>query len=117
MIRFFPVDIHLNKKILWIYPMHPLSQKLVYFIVSFFLLLPLILFTTKSAISLTNHVVISEVQVAGVTDADDEFVELYNPTEADINLSGWSLTKKISNGTETNLDSSLSGTIPSHSYY
>jgi hypothetical protein len=37
-----------------------------------------------------NHVVISEVQVAGV-DAGDEFIELYNPTDSEIDISGWSL--------------------------
>jgi hypothetical protein len=93
------------------------SQKLIYFFTIVTLFLLLVMFTTDYAMSATNHVVISEIQVAGESDADDEFVELYNPTEADINLSGWSLTKKISNGSESNLDSSLSGTIPSHGYY
>lgn len=36
------------------------------------------------------HVVISEVQTKGA-DAGDEFIELYNPTDAAVNLSGWSL--------------------------
>ncbi len=38
-----------------------------------------------------NHLVISEVQVGGIDDAGDEFIEIYNPTNADISLSGWSL--------------------------
>ncbi len=38
----------------------------------------------------TDHIVISEVQVGGV-DAGDEFIELYNPSEHNIDLSGWSL--------------------------
>ncbi len=38
----------------------------------------------------TNHIVISEIQVAGV-DAGDEFIELYNPTEALIDVSNWSI--------------------------
>ncbi len=37
-----------------------------------------------------NHVLISEVQVAGV-DEGDEFIELYNPTESEIDTSGWSI--------------------------
>ncbi len=37
-----------------------------------------------------NHIVISEIQVAGI-DAGDEFIELYNPTEGEIDLSGWSI--------------------------
>lgn len=36
------------------------------------------------------HVVISEVQTAGA-DAGDEFIELYNPTDATVDLSAWSL--------------------------
>lgn len=42
--------------------------------------------TTQSV----NHLLISEVQVAGI-DAGDEFIELYNPTDAEIDLSGWSI--------------------------
>lgn len=37
-----------------------------------------------------NHVLISEVQVAGA-DAGDEFIELYNPTESEIDISDWSI--------------------------
>ncbi|MBI2278615.1 MAG: lamin tail domain-containing protein [Candidatus Brennerbacteria bacterium] len=37
-----------------------------------------------------SHVVISEVQVAGA-DAGDEFIELYNPTDQAVDMSGWSL--------------------------
>lgn len=43
--------------------------------------------TSETAI---NHLVISEVQVAGV-DAGDEFVELYNPTDSEVDLSDWSI--------------------------
>jgi len=37
-----------------------------------------------------NHLVISEVQTAGAT-ANDEFIELYNPTDSDIDLSNYSI--------------------------
>jgi cysteine-rich repeat protein len=40
--------------------------------------------------TIPNHVVISEVAVAGVT-ANDEFVELYNPTNQDIDITNWKL--------------------------
>ncbi|MFP2896455.1 lamin tail domain-containing protein [Corallococcus sp. 4LFB] len=40
---------------------------------------------------LTNHVVISEVSTSSVANADDDFIELYNPTNTDIDLTGWKL--------------------------
>jgi len=64
----------------------------------------------------STHVVISEIQIAGVT-ASDEFVELYNPTSNDISLNGWRLTRKTDKGSESNLVSSLSGTIKAHGYF
>lgn len=64
-----------------------------------------------------NHIVISEIQVAGVT-ADDEFVELYNPTNQSVDLSGWRLKRESSSASSSsNLVSSMSGTIPSHGYF
>lgn len=68
--------------------------------------------------SVTTHLVISEVQVRSVADADDEFVELYNPTGSTVDLSGMRLTRKTDTGsTENNLVASLSGTIAPDHYY
>lgn len=68
------------------------------------------------ALSATTHVVISEVQLGGGV-ADDEFVELYNPTETTFDLASWRLTKTTQGGTEaSNLVASLSGTMTPHSY-
>lgn len=47
-----------------------------------------------------GHVVISEVCVRGAGGAFDEFVELYNPTDSEIHLSGWKLQYKSATGTE-----------------
>lgn len=67
--------------------------------------------------ALSTHVVISEVQVAGAT-TTDEFIEIYNPTGSDVNLSNWRLGRKTQSGTNaTDLVSSLSGTIESHGYF
>ena len=63
-----------------------------------------------------DYIVISEVQIGGGT-ADDEFVELYNPTSTSVNLSGWRLTRKTSGGTQSNLVASISGNIASHGYF
>lgn len=37
----------------------------------------------------TNHVVLSEVATKGPAGATDEFIELYNPTNAPIAIGGW----------------------------
>ena len=81
-----------------------------------FLTLLFIVATPISQAATASHIVISEVQVSGVN-ADDEFVELYNPTDSDIVMSAWRLTAKSNTGvTESTLVSSLSGTIKSHGY-
>src|SRR3989338_6846148 len=49
-----------------------------------------------------THVVINEIKVGGEK-ATDEFVELYNPTDADVNLAGWRLSKKTASGSLSNL--------------
>lgn len=64
-----------------------------------------------------GEVVISEIQTAGTT-ASDEFVELYNTTNSDIDLTGWRLTKMSDSGvaSEANLVSSFSVVIPANGY-
>jgi len=41
-----------------------------------------------------SHVVISQIQVAGTTNSNDEFVELYNPTDSSVDLTSWKLKKR-----------------------
>lgn len=74
------------------------------------------IFTT---VSQAENVVISEIQIAGAT-ANDEFVELYNPTSSDINLSGWKLAKRSFSATSSyaNLLSSFPDKIiPAKGYF
>jgi len=66
--------------------------------------------------SQTDHVVISEIQVIGSI-SNDEFVELYNPTGSDIDITGWKLRKKVSGGTESALVASMSGTIKAYGFF
>lgn len=49
------------------------------------------------------HLVISELRFRGPLGASDEFIELYNPTGAAVNLGGWQVRK--SSGCGTNLSS------------
>jgi outer membrane biosynthesis protein TonB len=70
--------------------------------------------TTSPAPSEVN-VVISEIQLAGTT-SKDEFIELYNPDSEAVDLEGFRLTRKTSTGTESNLVSSMTGSIATHGY-
>jgi len=58
------------------------------------------------------HLVISEFRTRGPNGADDEFVELYNPTGAAVNIGGWTIKRSTSCGTSTYILVSItSGTI------
>ncbi len=52
-----------------------------------------------SNLPVTNHVVISEIKVAGSAGANDEFVELYNPTATEVDISGWRVQYKAAAAT------------------
>ncbi|GMT97215.1 hypothetical protein KH5H1_13340 [Corallococcus caeni] len=56
---------------------------------------------TVSKAPLTNHIVISEFSGGNGTGtaATDEFIELYNPTNADVDLSNWQVSYKSATGT------------------
>jgi hypothetical protein len=47
---------------------------------------------------LTNHVVISEFSGGTTASSTDEFVELYNPTNSDVDLSNWQVSYKSATG-------------------
>jgi hypothetical protein len=93
---------------------HIISLTFIFIIV----LIVATLYNTKTALSAADHLVISEVQRQGVS-ADDEFVELYNPTNSPVNISDWSLTRINSSNTEGNLVSSFpdSTTVAPFGYF
>jgi hypothetical protein len=49
-------------------------------------------------------ILISEVQTAGTSDEKQEFVELYNPNDVEVDLTGWYLQKETSGGTVSYFD-------------
>ena len=68
-----------------------------------------------------SHVVVNQVY-GGSTDgyADYSFIELYNPTDAAVSLSGWTIAYKSSSDGDNSSaweTLSLTGTIPANGYY
>lgn len=90
-----------------------MSTKIAFIFTIFILVFAFIPFRPSAA---ENHVVISEIQISGTT-ATDEFVELYNPTNSEINIAGWRLTKKVISGTQSNLVTNIVGTIPAYGHF
>lgn len=64
-------------------------------------------------------ILISEIQIEALENVSDEFIELYNPNDQDVDLTGFALKKKTSSGSESNLVSSagFSDIIASLGYF
>ena len=95
----------------------------IFLIASIFYAFCVILFitvktNTASAATDNSNVVISQIQTVGST-ANDEFVELYNPTETTINLASWRLDRRTASlsATPAILVASLSGSIAPRGYF
>ncbi|HEX5745976.1 MAG TPA: lamin tail domain-containing protein [Archangium sp.] len=78
---------------------------------------------TVSAPVLTSYVVISEfasknLKSDGTVNHDDEFIELHNPTNSPISLTGWKIEYKSTSSAFSALAGlTLSGSIPARGYY
>src|SRR5687767_779070 len=64
-----------------------------------------------------QHIVITEIQTGSAISANQEFVELYNQTDAAITLTGWRLEYKSATGTTWSTKATLAGFIEPHSFY
>ena len=66
-----------------------------------------------------NHLVISEVKITGgAGETEHDFIELYNPTGASININGWKLRKRTQSGSESSIRIFGEGkTIRSHGFF
>ena len=86
-----------------------LRDLLLLFIFVAFMALPIAI-----AQEVPAHVVISAVYPDAVNESASEWIELYNPTEADINIGGWTIDTAtyISDATIT-----AGATIPAHGFY
>ncbi len=83
------------------------------FAIIFFLSSVVFTFSVHAA----SSVVINEIQTGGA-DADDEFIELWNESDAPIALDDWSLQYKTATGTTINKRNFEKGaTIPAQGYY
>ncbi|WP_074432068.1 MULTISPECIES: ExeM/NucH family extracellular endonuclease, partial [Corynebacterium] len=74
---------------------------------------------TASAATDGSNVVINEVYGGGGNSGakfTHDFVELYNPTDAPIDLTGWTVTQRSTSDTG-NGSATLSGSIPAKGYY
>ena len=71
-------------------------------------------------IASADHMVISEVQIGQIGNADNEFVELYNPTTSSVDLSELSLKLHIRNSSGTDNNKTLTfinKEIPSNGFF
>ncbi|MBR9974438.1 MAG: lamin tail domain-containing protein, partial [Bacteroidetes bacterium] len=88
--------------------------------VSFLSLLVFLILPTALQAQVANHVVISEFATRGAAaNAAGEFVEIYNPTNQAVNISGWALQYQSASGSSYNpLATVPEGTaMPPKSYF
>lgn len=74
---------------------------------------------TSTQAAVGTNVVISEVYGGGGNSGSsykNDYIELYNPTNSSISLSGWSIQYASSTGSFTNI-TNLTGSIGAHQYY
>ncbi len=79
-------------------------------------LLPVVATAAETA----DHVVINQVYGGGGNSGakyKNDFIELYNPTDQDVSLDGWSVQYASNKGSSFSGTTELSGSIKAHGYY
>jgi hypothetical protein len=71
----------------------------------------------KPAEALASNIVISEFRVVGSAGGNDEFVEIFNPTQASIDITGWTLVRSSSSGVISVRHTFGSVTLAAGQYY
>ena len=59
--------------------------------------------SSTSSTSTVVKILITEIQIETSTSTDYDFIELYNPTTTDVDISGWQLKKRNSAGNESSI--------------
>ncbi len=85
----------------------------------FLIIIPLIFSIHVAHAAPASHVVISEVKISGLTGfSTDEFVELYNPTDSPVDITGWQMIKRTASGAAYPLVESFdSATVTARGYF
>lgn len=68
----------------------------------YFIFFPLFLFIPFLIVAENDHLLIVEVQIASEISSND-FIKIYNPTDADLDISGYKLRKRSSTGSESSI--------------
>lgn len=83
----------------------------------FSFLLGIFIFSQDLNAATADHLVISEIQVAGTT-ANDEFIEIYNPRANAVNIETWSIQYKSATGdTFYKKNFPAGASIPAHGWF
>ena len=91
--------------------------RIIYFFITFiFFCGSFFVYNNYILANAVDHIVISEIQISG-DGVYDEFIELYNPTDQEINLENWDLKRKTKSGTENNVLNNIEGIIPACGYF
>jgi hypothetical protein len=96
-------------------------QKLFHWSLALAMVLTLMVSPSAASAAVATHVVISQLETGTSASASQEFIELYNPTDQDVSLNGWTVEYKAATSTDMSSNwvkhASLAGVIKSYSFY